>query len=309
VNQKVSSLNGICRLCEQSAVLQESHVLPAFAFRWLRETSGNGHIRGSIKPNLRVQDGIKRPWLCASCELRFSAAEGMFARALFRPYLDETRESFQHSEWLLQFCVSVSWRVLLHFAKIEDLARFTSENKLAIASAEKVWREYLLGQRKHPGANQQHLLPVNRIEKTTFNGFSPNINRYLMRSIDMDLCQAGDVVITYAKLGRFIIIGFVNETNPQHWEGTKVNANEGIVQPRDYVLPSQLIEYIDYKARRAAESVQKVSDVQHKKIDASFRQSINRLAQSDYFSALEADIERFGDAAFLLPGDRERRKQ
>ncbi len=115
----------------------------------------------------------------------------------------------------------------------------------------------------------------------------------------MDLCQAGDVVITYAKLGRLILIGFVNEPNPQHWKGTKINANEGFVGNKNYTLPSQSIEYINHKARIASEAARRVSETQNAKIDHSFRMSIDRAASSDYFRAMQADVDRFGNDAFL----------
>src|SRR5271169_2274152 len=103
---------GRCYLCQSDSDLQSSHILPAFVYRWLRESSGNSPIRATTAPNLRVQDGIKRYWLCAACEERFSRFETAFANNLFYPYLDASARPFQYSRWLLQFCTSVSWRVL-----------------------------------------------------------------------------------------------------------------------------------------------------------------------------------------------------
>lgn len=77
---------GRCQLCGSESILQLSHILPAFVFRWMRETSGNGHLRFGEAPNLRVQDGLKRHWLCASCESLFARSETAFADQLFHPY-------------------------------------------------------------------------------------------------------------------------------------------------------------------------------------------------------------------------------
>jgi len=63
---------GTCRLCGTHATLHLSHVVPAFVFRWLRKTSGTGHIRSTEEPNLRVQDGMKRFWFCSACEERLN---------------------------------------------------------------------------------------------------------------------------------------------------------------------------------------------------------------------------------------------
>ena len=100
-----------CRLCQTDSDLQLSHILPAFTYRWLRESSGNGHIRNTIEPNKRVQDGLKRYWLCASCEELFSRDETAFANQLFYPYLSESGKAFPYSSWLLRFCTSVSRRL------------------------------------------------------------------------------------------------------------------------------------------------------------------------------------------------------
>src|SRR3546814_6050943 len=52
---------GICAFCDSDEPLRESHVLPAFVFRWLRGRSGTGHMRNTDNPNRRVQDGLKLP--------------------------------------------------------------------------------------------------------------------------------------------------------------------------------------------------------------------------------------------------------
>ena len=289
---------GDCLLCGESRALQASHVLPAFAFKWLRQTSGNGHVRSTRNPNQRVQDGIKHRWLCTACELRLSDSEGRFSKYVFHPYLAAPESKISYGSWMMLFCISVSWRTLHHFREVDDLGRFSDAKKQQLQHAERVWRECLLGLRPHPSQFQQHLIPVGEIETTTAT-LSANINRYLMRAIDMDICQGGDVVFTYAKLGRFIIVGFVNEPDLNHWQGTKIHVKEGIVAPRRQVVPSMLLEYINHKAISSARAISEVSSVQHAKIDESFRKTIDSYAESDAFVAMRADVERFGDDAFI----------
>ena len=79
---------GICRLCQQEAGLKLSHILPAFAFRWLKDSAGNAYIRRGMEPNRRVQDGLKYYWLCSSCEGLLNLSETAFATNLFYPYID-----------------------------------------------------------------------------------------------------------------------------------------------------------------------------------------------------------------------------
>jgi hypothetical protein len=72
-------MSGVCRLCGASAELQESHIVPAFVFRWRKETAPTPFMRTSREPNRRVQDGLKLHWLCRNCEQTLSAYEKQFA--------------------------------------------------------------------------------------------------------------------------------------------------------------------------------------------------------------------------------------
>ena len=288
---------GPCRLCKADSELQLSHILPAFAYRWLRESSGHGHIRASDEPNKRVQDGLKRYWLCSACEELFSRSETAFAGHLFHPYLAASGGIFPYSHWLLHFCASVSWRVLRFYLDEGHLTKWEPEALAHVSEAETVWREYLLGLHQHPGSFQQHLLPLDQIASAS-RELAPNINRYLMRAIHMDICRGSRSIFTYSKLGRFIILGFIHEPNPGHWRGTKVHATHGFIEPRKYVVPRALGEYLNEKARKMRDALASVSDRQHEKIDAAFRANVDRFVGSDAFAAMQADVEMFGYDAF-----------
>lgn len=119
-----------------------------------------------------------------------------------------------------------------------------------------------------------------------------------MRAIDLDLCHGGSSIFTYSKLGRFVIIGFVYEPNQHQWIGGKVGAGDGYVEPRSYVLPSAFGEYINGKAQIVRHRMGGISPKQAAKIEQSFLSNSERLIGSDFFAAMEADIEMFGHAAF-----------
>lgn len=288
---------GTCRLCQCEANLQLSHVLPAFAFRWLRESSGNGYIRSTASPNLRVQDGPQRHWLCSECETRLGRSEAAFATELFHPCLAASGRTFHYGPWLLKFCVSVSWRNLL--IQLEHLADqdFTEQERGSVVQAELAWRQFLLDEAPHPGEFRQFLLPLDRIESAG-SDLPPNINRYLMRAIDIDLCHGNQLLFTYSKLGRFVILGFINEPNQSHWIGGRVNANAGRVEPRHYTLPAPFGTYLLGKAGRVREAMQGISPRQAARIEQAFRANANQIVGSDFFEAMQADVEMFGSAAF-----------
>jgi len=286
-----------CRLCGEERPLLLSHILPAFVFRWKRESAGGSHLRSTAEPNLRVQDGVKRHWLCAECEERFSKDERAFANQVFYPFLENSSARRSYGPWLLRFCASVSWR-LLRLALEQDRfeSEWTPEQVARCREAERVWREFLLGERTHPGDFRQHLLPLDIIASGNLDA-EPNINRYLTRAIQMDLCHGDTSVFTFAKLGRFAIFGIIRP-DKQPWKGSAVQANEGWVGPRDYVLPRALWGYMNEKARQSAHAMRNVSKKQQAKIDEGFRKNIDSFAGSDAFRAMQADVEMFGDAAF-----------
>lgn len=298
LSSKVS--DGQCKLCGIQGELQLSHIIPAFVFRWLRDTSGGGHIRFGTAPNRRVQDGLKLYWLCNACEARLNRSETLFANRVFYPYLNDARARIPYGRWLNEFAVSLSWRILRFYRDEEGLDGWDEEAKLYVDAAEQTWREVLLGVRPHPGPHEQHLLPVDIIESagSLRPSLAPNINRYLTRAIDMDLCRGNRNIFTYAKLGRFLFIGFVREPELRQWRGSKVHASRGLLEPRRYVVPAALGDFLNDKSNRMSQLLEGMSPAQHRKVDVAFRRNAERFVQSDAFRAMQADVEMFGDAAF-----------
>ncbi len=289
-----------CRLCNADKELQLSHIVPAFIFRWVRQTSANGHLRFGMNPNLRVQDGLKRHWLCAGCEGILSRIETSFAENLFYPYLKGTY-SIQYEEWLLRFCVSVSWRVLTFYKEETQLDKYYGHEALQrIVKADTAWKMFLLGKSEHPGRFHQHLIPLDAIESISNakSDLSPNLNRYLMRTVDMDLCRSQITNFVYCKIPRFVILGSIHEEHPNQWQGTKVRLKNGLIQPQRYTMPRAFFEYLNGKARREIELSSSISPRQRERIEQSFRANAENFVGSDAFTAMQNDIEMFGDDAF-----------
>ncbi|MBB1602912.1 hypothetical protein [Variovorax sp. UMC13] len=287
---------GLCKLCGNTADLQLSHIIPAFVFKWQRASSGNRHLRSSDEPNARVQDGIKKHWLCSDCEELFSRSERAFATHVFHPYVDRSGGRFSYGPWMLHFCVSVSWRLIKLALEEATFDGWTEDEMSSVKRAEVTWREFLLGQRAHPGEFRQHLLPTDEFS-SQIPGMVPNFNRYMMRAIQMDLARGSKSTFTFAKLGRFMLIGSIREVSSD-WSGTKVNANEGVVAPRKYMVPGSMFGYWNHKAQAMADALGSVSPRQKQKIEDAFRANIERFSESDAFRAMQADVEMFGESAF-----------
>jgi hypothetical protein len=175
-------------------------------YKWLKETSGTGFLRFGLEPNKRKQDGYKLYWLCAECEDRLNHWETKFANRIFHPLNNGAINKIAYGPWLLKFCVSVSWRVMNLMLEEFDISHYPKNLKNCALSAQKIWKEFLLDKREHPNRNEQHFLPLDAIESFTVPNMPPNINRYILRSVDIDAVWDEKSAFVYSKLGRFVIL-------------------------------------------------------------------------------------------------------
>jgi len=114
---------GICKLCQNEKELMESHIVPSFAFRWLKKTSATGFLRTVLEANKRVEDGRKQKLLCKECEHIFNKSETQFANKVYYPYVEKELDAagvaqgiikeIQYEDWLLRFIISVHWRLIV----------------------------------------------------------------------------------------------------------------------------------------------------------------------------------------------------
>lgn len=287
-----------CRLCGETRELQESHILPAFVFRWLKETSATGHLRFSQQPNLRAQDGLKLPFLCADCERRLNQWETQFANHIFNPLTKGGTDSAPYGPWFLPFCASVSWRVLAHELDGQNIRHVPAALMPWLVHAERIWREFLLGRIARQEGHEQHFLHLAAIESHTFSDMPPNINRYFLRAVQIEIASGERTAFTYAKLGPFVILGFIAMPVSTRWVGTRVFGGSGRIRPRNYVMPRTFADYIFEKAGRLAAIFDRMSDKQADRVEEAFRTNMERAAQSGSIEAMSHDVRLFGRKAF-----------
>ena len=287
-----------CALCAQSADLQASHIIPGFVFNWLRETSATGYIRFSQCPNLRVQDGLKPRMLCWNCEQLFSSWEREFAEKCFVPINSGRVRKISYGPWMLKFAISVSWRVLRVLAANGGLTGFPDHILTKVNDALQEWARFLLGSQSSPGSHEQHMIVVDVVESVSNDNPPPNISRYLSRAIEIDVAHAHDSAFTYAKMGRFVLFGFVAMEYPRRWKGTRLHVQQGRLGQQDIELPSNVGDYLCAHARIAAEKSSQISERQQAKIGQTYEQDLDRAARSETLRAMHHDVSMFGTDAF-----------
>jgi hypothetical protein len=289
-------MHGKCLLCGQQADLQLSHVLPAFIFRWQKKSGG--HIRHSAAVNQRVQDGAKEYWLCQTCEELFNGWETKFSNAIFHPTNASALPTVWYGDWLLRFCTSVSWRSLKYLRHVGGLTELTPEQMRLVDCAQQTWAEFLRGERRHPGAFEQHLIPFGPVTGLREIKFPPNINRYLLRVVEINFGRNPSAMFVYSKFGRFAVLGFIQLDYPEQWVGSKVRLRGGTLRPRKYVLPAPFGDFLADRASRVWTIMDAISESQQRKIERTIRADLDRFANTDMFKAIQHDAEVFGRAAF-----------
>jgi hypothetical protein len=82
---------------------------------------------------------------------------------------------------------------------------------------------------------------------------------------------------------------------PNHWTGSNVHVAEGSIAPQKYVIPQPFADYLNRKAREMEVALGALSRRQEAKAAEPFRRNIERFATPDAFTAMQADVDMFGD--------------
>lgn len=254
-------------------------------------------MRQTDKPNVRVQDGIKKPWLCETCEGHFSQYETAFATKVFHPWHAGCYR-IPYREWMLKFAVSVSWRVLKYARGRNPNTTYTEEQNGLMDEAEARWRAFLRGEVTHPDKFEQHLLVFDFVERTSFDGLPSNFNRFMTGAVTLDIIGSDKSLMTLAKMGRFMIFGIVQK-GPNRWEGTKLHVREGLVKPGKFTVPAGLIDLFREKATIVSAAMSNMSAMQRAKIDKMIEENLDEFAASDQFASIMADADMFGVDAVI----------
>ena len=285
-----------CPLCGSPHLEARSHIIPAFVFDYLKESSGTGFMRSFPAPNLRVQDGVKQPLLCNEHENLLSRSEGDVAQRLFRPYHADTSIVVSYDAWLVHFCASLCWRVLFIFSRL-GLNNCNSEQKALVEQALDRWKEVILGHTTDVGLFELHLVRMDVMKSASGSIWPPNMNRYLARAIEMDVAATPSSAFVFVKLCKLIFVGFIQMKYPQEWINTRIEAT-GVIQPGYSGVPTMFGTFLAEHARHMGELQAQISEKQKAKILASAMADAERSANSDSFEAMRYDLAMFGRDAF-----------
>ena len=246
----------MCKLCGSAAPLKNSHIIPKFVGRWMKDTSPTPYLRFGGDVDKRRQDLFSMELLCEECENRFSAWETKFANEIFHP--SATSETiFRYGHWLIKFAASLTWRAI-QLRRFQNVGESPDLNAMVDAMESHLSR-FLLGREKNVGSYTQHVYPVSELTAPVEPG-SPMLNRYLARTAGIDFLRSDDLseMLVYVKLPMFMFFS-VGATKYRTWLETSRIKKASILQPKTYTLPESMLEYLIGRSDRTGELLNSMS--------------------------------------------------
>lgn len=283
-----------CSLCLLDKELQVSHIIPAFAGRYLKDTSATGYLRDGLNPNIRRQDTAKQPLLCSDCEQIFSSFEREFSQKAFPVLQGDDYRELEYGPWLLKFAVSLSWRILIinHPEVEKDVPHF----KQPIQEALENWRLFLLGRRKQPGP-QHHLfvmgIPESIFPTSASKDLHPQTFNYLLRGIDATEFVTDKSVGVYAKMLRSIFYSPIVPLSATGWNNTRIHAGPGrLISPQRLNMP----EFVGFIQARIVElHTKQMSENQRRKVSEAMLRDPEHTVNSESFRIHQATRRLLGN--------------
>lgn len=206
-------------MCLKAGILNQSHIVPSFVGRWLKETSVTGYLRQFDNPNLRKQDIVKKKLLCSVCEMLLSSSETKFAENIFYPYVGSELDDWgvaqgkieviEYDNWLLKFVIGLQWRALITHPVLSKEDSSTAKFNEIIDTALSNWSDFLLEKRANSGDERHYIIFLQNLAPGVGNlpqNISEWVNTYLLRSVDTTLALSAKNLFLFTKLGPIVII-------------------------------------------------------------------------------------------------------
>lgn len=270
-----------CKLCHKEKELQESHIIPKFVYKWMKQT-GTGRFRQGLNINKPIQDGIKEFLLCKDCEQEFSKREDWFKKHVFNSFINKRETTFHPSNNLEYFGVSLLWRVLVYFKDDGNIYKF----KEKLNEAEIEWRKYLYKKEGLKKYNSIHLMC--NPDDIEISNAPQNIYSYLLRDVDIEIGESDGKCFIYAKFARFIFIGVIKGIENSSFIETDISQsmNTNIQRIND----SDLGGFIFNRAKNS-KKFEDLSKEQQEKNTQYFEKRIDKIKGNDYWDQFLKDIK------------------
>ena len=265
-----------CALCGRSGDLQESHIIPKFVGKWIKDTSATGFL-ASATDGERLQDLPTIRMLCSDCELRFSKLEKSFAGKIFHPFHKSNDIRLEYGSWLEPFAVSLGWRVLTAGYEAVSLQHPSFYSQMAHAEA--TWREFLLDDKQTVSPYESHILFLDSV-KTSVDA-PERFVWYSRRATGWGVFTTNNRIFTYAILPGMAFVTSIHPEVLTGWKGTRINQS-GVIPSPHTIDDDEFWRFLLNDAEEAlAPATRSSPEVQRKWLQKALQKDPKRFLESD----------------------------
>ena len=174
-------------------------------------------------------------------------------------------------------------------------------------SAEKTWRDYLLGQRRTVAPHDVHAFHMDAPPpQPHLRDLPPNLGRYMLRSVGMSALQRDDFGYLFVKIARISIFGTVVAGSQRKlWKNSKLHAPGGWWGGVDVITPNWVPSVFMDGAELGETMFDGLSPQQkvksNAKLMAAARADPKAFRETGSMRALLSDLNRVGKKAFQKP--------
>jgi len=282
-----------CALCLKEKLLRDSHIIPKFVGKWLKE-EGTGFLASAADGSKRVQDLGTKKLLCEDCEQKFSKIENSFASNIFYPFhKDKTRE-FDYDENLKPLIISMAWRGLQIIKEGYLKKESGSSLNSFVIQADKDWREFLNGEGTSIDQYETHMIFLDYLKPDSTTEVDPKFHWYLLHSTDFTICTGDKRVFFYVQLPWIALVVSIEPKKLDKWDGTIINKN-GRITMGQTVEDGEFFKFLQDRARLALYSSEGPSEeVATKRLVKSIQKDPEKYLKSNIYESwiVERDIVR-----------------
>jgi hypothetical protein len=241
---------GKCRLCLEHRELKDSHILSGLVYRWFRRSQRRRNRPFVMVDTVtdryrRIQDGLRAPFCCWSCEQELGRAEHQFRERFFAPYIGGRTSNLEYGSWLSRFAAANAWRVLQYHLEEVAVTSWSPSLRSRGQRAAEHWRRFLRGEVAGLGKFRLHLVELTA-------DFAPKLYvEHVVNSVIAEDRATGNQFV-FIKFGALLLVAVIYDSAPRNWRHTAINERKGIWnQHRAFRLPAGVIGYVAQSAREA----------------------------------------------------------
>jgi len=218
-----------CPLCGKQNTLQISHIIPNFVGKWIKKTGATKFLRKAENPKQRVQDLVKTPMLCNSCEQSIGKFENYFARTIFYQINEKgVPTNIKYDSRLLKYVISQSWRILYNDCYNLGLKdEVFNSNREDIKNCLVEWKRYILQHANWNEINSHYIIiwrkGISELISRQLDlpdGFEP----YIRRTVDATFASNDDrtQMFVFCHIPSISIVSAIKPTSFLGFEGAEV---------------------------------------------------------------------------------------